>query len=70
MKEYHDSLLDVQNVLLALKLVDDTEESSDRVKMIAQTLAYLLAKRAGNESTAAKLAKSELPNLTGPTPTY
>jgi hypothetical protein len=62
MKEYHDSLLDVQNVLLALKLVDDTEESDDRIKMIGQMLAYLLTKRAGDGGTPATFPKPEPPS--------
>jgi hypothetical protein len=45
MKEYHDSLLSVQNVLLALKLVGDTKQPSDRLKMIGQMLVYLLGGR-------------------------
>jgi hypothetical protein len=55
MKDYHDSLLDVQNVLLALKLVGDTKDPSERAKMVEQTLGYLLAKKKPEELESPKL---------------
>ena len=45
MKGYHDSLLNVQNILLSLKLVEDTKEESEKVKMIGQMLEYLVGKK-------------------------
>jgi hypothetical protein len=44
MKDYHDSLLVVQNVLLAFKIVGDIKDESDRVKMVSAMLAYLVGK--------------------------
>jgi hypothetical protein len=45
MKDYHDSLLAVQNILLSFKLVGDTKEETEKVKMVAQMLAYLVGRR-------------------------
>src|SRR5260370_30947091 len=45
MKGYHDSLLNVQNILLSLKLVEDTEEEDAKIKMIGQMLEYLVGKK-------------------------
>jgi hypothetical protein len=42
LKEYHDSLLRVQNVLLAFKIVSDTNESSERLRMTGTMLEYLM----------------------------
>lgn len=42
MKEYHDSLLSVQNVLLSLKLIDGDIDTSARVQMIESMLGYLI----------------------------
>ena len=43
LKEYHDSLLSVQNVLLSLKLVNDTQDAEAKLDMIARTCEVLLA---------------------------
>jgi hypothetical protein len=48
MKDYHDSLLAVQNILLSFKLVGDTKDDSEKAKMVAQMLAYLVGKRTGS----------------------
>jgi hypothetical protein len=45
MKEYHDSLLAVQNVLLSFKLVGDTSDPSDKARMIGVMLQYLVGSR-------------------------
>jgi len=45
MKEYHDSLLAVQNILLSFKLVGDTNDPKDKAKMIEVMLEYLVGKR-------------------------
>jgi hypothetical protein len=45
MKGYHDSLLSVQNVLLSFKLVGDTKDDKEKVKMVAQMLGYLIGKQ-------------------------
>jgi hypothetical protein len=44
LKDYHDSLLSVQNVLLSFKIVGDTSSESDRVKMISKMIEYLLGR--------------------------
>jgi hypothetical protein len=41
MKEYHDSLLTVQNVLLSFKLIDDTRDETQKGAMIRDMLKYL-----------------------------
>jgi hypothetical protein len=45
MKGYHDSLLAVQNILLAFKLVEDTRDETEKAKMVSQMLAYLVGKQ-------------------------
>lgn len=45
MKGYHDSLLSVQNILLLLKIVEETQDEKERNKMMNQILAYLVGKR-------------------------
>lgn len=45
MKEYHDSLLTVQNILLSFKLVDDTHDEGEKAKIVSQMLAYLINKQ-------------------------
>lgn len=55
MKEYHDSLLDVQNILLSLKLVEDTKEESGKAKMVEKMLEYLVGKR----NSSPRLRESE-----------
>ena len=42
LKEYHDSLLAVQNVLLSFKLAGDRPEGDAKTQMIADMLAYLV----------------------------
>lgn len=42
LKEYHDSLLTVQNVLLAFKIVSDTSDATERVRMTGRILEYLM----------------------------
>ena len=42
LKEYHDSLLAVQNILLSFKLVGDTSDAQEKAKMISVMLDYLV----------------------------
>lgn len=65
MKGYHDSLLEVQNVLLALKLVNDTQQPTDRIKMIGQMLAYLLTRRTAAEPEQASPSQVQLARAAG-----
>jgi len=51
MKEYHDSLLAVQNILLSFKLVGDTADPREKTKMIEVMLEYLVGKRTGTDTT-------------------
>ncbi|MGZ4161079.1 MAG: TRADD-N-associated membrane domain-containing protein [Neobacillus sp.] len=45
LKEYHDSLLDVQNILLCFKLVEDTNEESIRVEVMKQMIEFLVRRK-------------------------
>lgn len=51
MKEYHDSLLAVQNVLLSFKLVGDTTDPRDKAKMVEMLLQYLVGRDSGRLQT-------------------
>ena len=44
LKDYHDSLIDVQNVLLSFKIVGDLSDEKDRVKMVSEMLKFLIGK--------------------------
>ncbi len=44
LKEYHDSLLEVQNLLLALKLVENLENTGERERVIVSLLNALLTR--------------------------
>lgn len=52
MKGYHDNLLTVQNILLAFKIVDKTQNDSERTAMMKQVFAYLLGKSTGEADFA------------------
>ena len=45
LKEYHDSLLAVQNILLSFKLVGDIQSSEEKTRMVSRMLAYLVGGR-------------------------
>ena len=45
MKGYHDSLLAVQNVLLSFKLVGDTRDEKEKVRMVSEMLGYLIGRK-------------------------
>jgi hypothetical protein len=49
LKEYHDSLLDVQNILLSFKIVGDTSDVNERTKMVTQMITALLPIKHSNE---------------------
>ncbi|AQR69711.1 hypothetical protein BZG29_16280 [Janthinobacterium sp. LM6] len=42
LKDYHDSLIDVQNVLLSLKLLESVDDPALRAPMITRMLEYLM----------------------------
>jgi hypothetical protein len=45
LKGYHDSLLDVQNILLSFKLIEDIKDETRRSEAMKQMLEYLVRKR-------------------------
>lgn len=45
MKEYHDSLLSVQNILLSFKLVGDTTDPTEKSRMVEAMLQYLVGRQ-------------------------
>jgi len=45
LKEYHDSLLAVQNILLSFKIVGDIQDEKEKVKMMGQMLVFLIGKK-------------------------
>ena len=51
LKDYHDSLIDVQNVLLPFKIVGDLRDEKDRVKMVGEMLKFLIGNEVKKEST-------------------
>ncbi len=42
LKEYHDSLLEVQNILLSFKIVGDTSDPAQQATMVSQMISSLL----------------------------
>lgn len=42
LREYHDSLISVQNVLLSFKLVSDTKDPKDKAEMVSKMCSYLM----------------------------
>lgn len=42
LKGYHDSLLDVQNILLSFKMLEDINSEQERVKIITQLITFLV----------------------------
>jgi Cyanobacterial TRADD-N associated 2-Transmembrane domain len=45
LKEYHDSLVDVQNILLSFKIVQDTSDNETRVAMTKSVIETLIASK-------------------------
>ncbi|OME10560.1 hypothetical protein BSK47_30555 [Paenibacillus odorifer] len=45
LKEYHDSLLSVQNMLLSFKLFEDHKESIDSTEIMKQMIEHLLVSK-------------------------
>lgn len=43
LKEYHDSLIDVQNILLSFKLIEDTKDVTKRAAMIQKMIEFLVS---------------------------
>lgn len=42
LKEYHDSLIDVQNILLSFKLIEDTKDAAKRPLLIEKMIEFLI----------------------------
>lgn len=45
LKDYHDSLLAVQNILLSFKIVEDTRDEKEKAKMVSQMIVFLIGKQ-------------------------
>lgn len=45
LKEYHDSLLEVQNVLLSFKIVEDMKDAQVKAKNVENMIHYLVGKK-------------------------
>lgn len=45
LKDYHDSLLDVQNILLSFKLIETTTEVNEKSSMIKSMIEFLVGKK-------------------------
>lgn len=45
LKEYHDSLINVQNILLSFKLIESTTDEKAKAEMITKMLEYLVQKK-------------------------
>ncbi len=45
LKEYHDSLIDVQNILLSFKLIESTTDEKSKAEMVTKMLEYLVQKK-------------------------
>lgn len=45
LKDYHDSLLAVQNILLSFKIVGDTRDEKEKAKMVSQMIVFLIGKQ-------------------------
>lgn len=45
LKEYHDSLINVQNVLLSFKLIESTTDEKAKADMVTKMLEYLVQKK-------------------------
>ena len=50
LKDYHDSLINVQNVFLAMTLVADTSDPDLKADLVAQLLAFLTTKKSAETS--------------------
>nr|WP_294926114.1 hypothetical protein [uncultured Flavobacterium sp.] len=45
LKEYHDSLINVQNILLSFKLIENTSDEKAKAEMMSKMLEYLVQKK-------------------------
>ena len=59
LKDYHDSLLSVQNVLLSFKLVNDTEDATAKKDMTMQMCQFLLAGVELSKTARARSSREE-----------
>jgi hypothetical protein len=59
LKSYHDSLIDVQNILLSFKLIESTSDENKRSEMIAKMIEYIIGKKIDKSS----LSKSDSVNI-------
>jgi hypothetical protein len=64
LREYHDSLISVQNVLLSFKLVSDTKDPKDKAEMVSKMCSYLmtsLSKQVDQDKAASTKVDRALP---------
>lgn len=45
LKDYHDSLIGVQNILLSFKLIESTSDEKVKAEMVGKMLEYLVQKK-------------------------
>ncbi|OPA77843.1 hypothetical protein BVG16_13465 [Paenibacillus selenitireducens] len=51
LKDYHDSLLNVQNMLLSFKLFEDHKTDNDSSEILKQMIGYLLNKEKNSKES-------------------
>lgn len=49
LKEYHDSLLDVQNILLSFKIIEDIKDDATKAEMTTNVVKFLIARKSTDE---------------------
>jgi hypothetical protein len=50
LKDYHDSLLSVQNILLAFKIVEDTKDEAYKAQMMQEMISYLVGSKLAGQT--------------------
>ena len=56
LKGYHDSLLDVQNILLSFKMLEDITSEQEKVKIITQLITFLVGGSSRSHSAKCQLS--------------
>jgi hypothetical protein len=49
LKSYHDSLLNVQNIMLSFKIIGDLQSADTKAAMMSKMITYLIGQKPGNE---------------------
>lgn len=50
LKDYHDSLIDVQNILLSFKIIEDTKDEDIKADMMSQMMSFLVGDAVSNQT--------------------